>query len=122
MNDPQFPVRQSHGAGGCTMNITEDVRKYAAEQAISKEAALKKGMEEKVEGFEPPGGEREDVCAANGRRPSLREQTSQFVEKCAEVYAKACAHDLASLSRAEESVRLSNLRSGKEWCETQIWL
>jgi hypothetical protein len=42
-----------------------------------------------VEGFEPPGGEREDFCAAKGRRPRLREQLSQFVEKGAEVYAKA---------------------------------
>src|SRR5260221_6380775 len=29
----------------CSMKITEDVRKYAAEQAISEEEALKKGME-----------------------------------------------------------------------------
>ena len=92
------------------MKIAEDVRKYAAEQAISEKEALKKGMEEpsaarstvrriaregeaqrsqQVEGFEPPGGEREDFCAAKGRRPKLREQLSQFVEKGAEVYAKA---------------------------------
>ena len=44
------------------MNFTEDVRKYAAEQAISGEDALKKGMEEK---------------------------SKEFVEKGAEVYAKA---------------------------------
>jgi uncharacterized protein YllA (UPF0747 family) len=44
------------------VNITEDVRKYAAEQAISEEEALKKGMEEK---------------------------SKEFVEKGAEVYAKA---------------------------------
>lgn len=43
-------------------NITEDVRKYAAEQAISEEEALNKGMEEK---------------------------SKQFVKKGAEVYAKA---------------------------------
>jgi len=30
------------------MKITEDVRKYAAEQGIAAEEALKKGMEEKV--------------------------------------------------------------------------
>ena len=42
--------------------ITEDVRKYAADQAISEEEALKKGMEEK---------------------------SKEFVEKGAEVYAKA---------------------------------
>ena len=29
------------------MKITEDVRKYAAEQGIAEEEALKKGMEEK---------------------------------------------------------------------------
>ena len=43
------------------MKITEDVRKYAAEQAISEEEAVKKGMEEK---------------------------SKEFVEKGAEVYAK----------------------------------
>lgn len=44
------------------MNTTKDVRKYAAEQAISEEEALAKGMEEK---------------------------SKEFVEKGAEVYAKA---------------------------------
>jgi phosphomethylpyrimidine synthase len=44
------------------MKITEDVRKYAAEQGIAEEAALKQGMEEK---------------------------SKEFVEKGAEVYAKA---------------------------------
>ena len=44
------------------MKITEDVRKYAAEQAISEEEALAKRMEEK---------------------------SKEFVEKGAEVYAKA---------------------------------
>jgi phosphomethylpyrimidine synthase len=43
-------------------NITEDVCKYAAEQAISEEEALKKGMAEK---------------------------SKEFVEEGAEVYAKA---------------------------------
>jgi phosphomethylpyrimidine synthase len=42
--------------------ITEDLRKYAAEQGVSEEGALKKGMEEK---------------------------SKEFVEKGAEVYAKA---------------------------------
>ena len=46
----------------CSMKITEDVRKYAAEQGIAEEEALKKGMEEK---------------------------SKEFVEKGAEVYAKA---------------------------------
>ena len=48
--------------GRSIVNITEDVRKYAAEQAISEEKALAKGMEEK---------------------------SKEFVEKGAEVYAKA---------------------------------
>jgi phosphomethylpyrimidine synthase len=44
------------------MNSTEDVRKYAARQGIAEEEALKDGMEEK---------------------------SKEFVEKGAEVYAKA---------------------------------
>jgi phosphomethylpyrimidine synthase len=44
------------------MKITEDVRKYAADQAQTEEEAVKKGMEEK---------------------------SKEFVEKGAEVYAKA---------------------------------
>ena len=46
----------------CSMKITEDVRKYAAEQGVSDEEALKRGMEEK---------------------------SREFVEKGAEVYAKS---------------------------------
>ena len=59
---PHFPVRRSLGEGGCSMKITEDVRKYAAEQGIAAEAALKKGMEAK---------------------------SLEFIEKGAEVYGKA---------------------------------
>ncbi len=39
------------------MNITEDVRKYAAEQAISKEEALQRGMAEKSKEFVEAGEE-----------------------------------------------------------------
>ena len=46
----------------CSMKFTEDVRKYAAEQGIAEEEALKGGMEEK---------------------------SKEFVEKGSEVYAKA---------------------------------
>ncbi len=64
---PQEGAKSAHfcsmcGPHFCSMKITEDVRKYAAEQAISEEEALKKGMEEK---------------------------SKEFVEKGAEVYAKA---------------------------------
>jgi phosphomethylpyrimidine synthase len=45
----------------CSMKITEDVRKYAAEQGISEKEALEKG---------------------------LKEKSAEFVEKGAEVYAK----------------------------------
>jgi phosphomethylpyrimidine synthase len=45
----------------CSMKITEDVRKFAAEQKISEEQALQVGLEQK---------------------------TREFVEKGAQVYAK----------------------------------
>jgi phosphomethylpyrimidine synthase len=63
---PQEGAKTAHfcsmcGPHFCSMKITEDVRKYAAEQGIAEEEALKKGMEEK---------------------------SKEFVEKGAEVYAK----------------------------------
>jgi phosphomethylpyrimidine synthase len=63
---PQDGAKTAHfcsmcGPHFCSMKITEDVRKYAAEQGIAEEEALKKGMEEK---------------------------SKEFVEKGAEVYAK----------------------------------
>jgi phosphomethylpyrimidine synthase len=57
-----FLSRRSLGEGGCSMKITEDVRKFAAEQKISEEEALQVGLEQKA---------------------------TEFVEKGAEVYAKA---------------------------------
>jgi phosphomethylpyrimidine synthase len=39
------------------MRITEDVRQYAAAQALSEEEALRKGMEEKAREFSEKGGE-----------------------------------------------------------------
>ena len=39
------------------MKTTEEVRKYAAEQGIAEEEALKKGMEEKSREFAEKGNE-----------------------------------------------------------------
>ena len=41
----------------CSMKITEDVRKYAAEQGLKEEAALEAGMRAKSEEFLVSGGE-----------------------------------------------------------------
>lgn len=59
---PQDGAKSAHfcsmcGPHFCSMKITEDVRKYAAEQAISEEEALQKGMEEKSKEFAESGAE-----------------------------------------------------------------
>jgi len=59
---PQDGAKTAHfcsmcGPHFCSMKITEDVRKYAAEQGISDEAALQKGMEEKSREFTEKGSE-----------------------------------------------------------------
>ncbi len=64
---PQDGAKTAHfcsmcGPHFCSMKITEDVRRYAAEQGLAEEEALSKGMEEK---------------------------SREFVEKGAEVYSKA---------------------------------
>lgn len=62
MCGPHFPVSRSLNEGRCSMKITEDVRKHAAEQGLAEAEALVSGMQEK---------------------------SKEFVEKGAEVYAKA---------------------------------
>jgi hypothetical protein len=59
---PQEGAKTAHfcsmcGPHFCSMKITEDVRKYAAEQGIAEEEALKKGMEEKAREFTEKGSE-----------------------------------------------------------------
>jgi phosphomethylpyrimidine synthase len=59
---PQEGAKTAHfcsmcGPHFCSMKITEDVRKYAAEQGIAEEEALKKGMEEKSKEFVEKGNE-----------------------------------------------------------------
>ena len=47
----------SSGPHFCSREITEDVRKYAAEQDIAEEEALKKGREAKSREFTEKGSE-----------------------------------------------------------------
>jgi phosphomethylpyrimidine synthase len=59
---PQEGAKTAHfcsmcGPHFCSMKITEDVRKYAAEQGLAEEEALKKGMEEKAKEFVDKGAE-----------------------------------------------------------------
>ncbi|HEV2456681.1 MAG TPA: phosphomethylpyrimidine synthase ThiC [Verrucomicrobiae bacterium] len=59
---PQEGAKSAHfcsmcGPHFCSMKITEDVRKFAAEQGVTDEEALKKGMEEKAKEFVEKGAE-----------------------------------------------------------------
>ncbi len=59
---PQDGAKTAHfcsmcGPHFCSMKITEDVRKYAAEQGIAAEEALKQGMAEKSKEFVAKGAE-----------------------------------------------------------------
>jgi phosphomethylpyrimidine synthase len=59
---PQDGAKSAHfcsmcGPHFCSMKITEDVRKYAAEQAISEEEAIQRGMDEKSKEFVESGAE-----------------------------------------------------------------
>ena len=52
-----FARRAAVPSGGNAVNVTEDVRKYAAEQVISEEEALLRGMDEKSKAFVESGAE-----------------------------------------------------------------
>ena len=59
---PQEGAKTAHfcsmcGPHFCSMKITQDVRKYAAEQGVSEQEALQKGMEEKSKEFVEKGAE-----------------------------------------------------------------
>jgi phosphomethylpyrimidine synthase len=59
---PQEGAKSAHfcsmcGPHFCSMKITEDVRKYAAEQGIAEEEALEKGLKEKSREFAEKGAE-----------------------------------------------------------------
>jgi phosphomethylpyrimidine synthase len=57
MCGPHFPVRRSLNEGRCSMKITEDVRKYAAEQGIAESEALKSGLKAKAKEFAEKGAD-----------------------------------------------------------------
>ena len=50
-------ANSTRSAHSCSVKISTEVRKYAAEQGIAEEAALKKGMEAKSKGFVEKGAE-----------------------------------------------------------------
>jgi phosphomethylpyrimidine synthase len=59
---PQEGAKTAHfcsmcGPHFCSMKITEDVRKYAAEQGISEEAAIEEGLKQKATEFTKSGSE-----------------------------------------------------------------
>ncbi|MDZ4743233.1 MAG: phosphomethylpyrimidine synthase ThiC [Verrucomicrobiota bacterium] len=59
---PQDGAKTAHfcsmcGPHFCSMKITDDIRKYAAEQGLAEEEALKQGLEEKSKEFVEKGGE-----------------------------------------------------------------
>jgi len=59
---PQEGAKTAHfcsmcGPHFCSMRITEDVRRYAAEQGVAEEDAIKRGFEEKAAEFVEKGGE-----------------------------------------------------------------
>jgi hypothetical protein len=59
---PQEGAKTAHfrsmcGPHFCSMKITEDVRKYAAEQGVSEQEVLQKGMEEKSSEITAKGSE-----------------------------------------------------------------
>jgi hypothetical protein len=83
--------RQSTGLPGGRalrgINARQDVRKYAAEQGISENEVLEKGLKEKSAEWSRAGMRRHRRASPLGRECGQR--LSQFVEKGAEVYAKA---------------------------------
>ena len=52
-----FLSRRSLGEGGCSMRITEDVRKYAAKRGLTGAEAIESGMQEKRKEFLEKGAE-----------------------------------------------------------------
>jgi len=56
-NDETLPQEGAKTAHFCSMKITEDVRKFAAEQGLAEAEALVKGMADKSAEFADKGSE-----------------------------------------------------------------
>jgi phosphomethylpyrimidine synthase len=59
---PQESAKSAHfcsmcGPHFCSMKITEEVRKYAAEKGVTEDAAITAGLKEKAEEFTKTGSE-----------------------------------------------------------------
>jgi phosphomethylpyrimidine synthase len=50
-----FLSRRNISEGRCSMKITEDVRKYAAEQGVKEKEAVMRGLKEKAAEFAEAG-------------------------------------------------------------------
>ena len=57
LHDETLPSEGAKTAHFCSMKITEDVRKFAAQQKLSEAEALKAGMEQKAREFMEAGAE-----------------------------------------------------------------
>lgn len=51
------PIGKAHGPSFCLMKISQGVRGFAAQEGVDEQAALQKGMEQKVVGFVKQGAE-----------------------------------------------------------------
>ncbi len=52
-----FLSRRNFCEEGCSMKITEDVRRYAAEKGIDEAAGIERGLQEKATEFQEAGAE-----------------------------------------------------------------
>ncbi len=56
-HDETLPAEGAKVAHFCSMRITEDVRRFAAEHGMETVEAIEEGLREKAEGFREKGGE-----------------------------------------------------------------
>ena len=104
---PQEGAKLAHfcsmcGPHFCSMKITEDVRKYAAEQGLNEDEALKKGMEEKSRGVRREGrrGLREGVTVL---ARTILSAAGWAVTRAAEIF-RAAVHGCCSGQECPRSI------------------